>query len=101
MAKPIQGTKQADPFAGTAGDDTIQGKDGNDSFVATAGNDSIDGGNGIDTITFGGNFSDYAFSIKGTGNNKVTVSNTNGTTDLKNVEILKFADEQVTMDDHG
>src|SRR3954470_11195044 len=97
MAKPIQGTKQADlTLSGTEGNDTIQGKDGNDSITGGKGNDNIDGGNGIDTANYSGNFADYHISIKGTGNDKVTVEDTvagrDGTDQLKHVEFLKFGD---------
>src|SRR3954471_13572025 len=97
MAKPIQGTKQADlNLMGTDSNDTIQGKDGNDYIVGGKGNDNIDGGNGIDTAVYSGNFADYAISAKGTGNDKITVTDSvsgrDGTDQLKHVEFLKFAD---------
>src|SRR4051794_39640191 len=97
MAKPIQGTQQADlTLIGTDGDDTIQGKGGNDSITGGHGNDNIDGGDGTDTANYSGNFSDYLISAKGTGNDKITVQDTvagrDGTDQLKHVEFLKFAD---------
>src|SRR5437016_1109321 len=97
MAKPIQGTKQADlTLSGTNGDDTIQGKDGNDFITGGSGNDNIDGGNGIDTAIYRGNFADYAISAKGTGNDKITVTDSvsgrDGTDSLKHVEYLQFTD---------
>src|SRR3954471_1827328 len=97
MAKPIQGTKQADlNLMGTDSNDTIQGKDGNDYIVGGKGNDNIDGGNGIDTAVYSGNFADYAISAKGTGNDKITitdsVSGRDGTDSLHHVEFLKFND---------
>jgi hypothetical protein len=97
MAKPIQGTDQSDlTLIGTPGDDTIQGKDGNDFMTGGKGNDTIDGGNGIDTAIYTGNFADYTIDIKGTGNEKITVSDMvagrDGTDQLKHVEFLKFTD---------
>src|SRR3954471_6631742 len=97
MAKPIQGTKQADlTLSGTEGNDTIQGKDGNDFITGGKGNDNIDGGDGIDTAVYSGNYVDYAISLKGTGNDKITVSDSHagrdGTDQLKHVEFLKFND---------
>jgi Ca2+-binding RTX toxin-like protein len=75
MAQPIKGTKQADlNLFGTTGDDTIQGKDGNDFITGGKGNDNIDGGDGIDTAIYTGNYADYSISLKGTGNDKVTVA---------------------------
>jgi|ERR1700752_909888 len=97
MAKPIQGTKQSDlNLMGTDGSDTIQGKDGNDYITGGKGNDNIDGGNGIDTAVYSGNFAQYQISAKGTGNDKITVSDSvagrDGTDSLKQVEYLQFAD---------
>jgi len=97
MAKPIQGTKQADlDLMGTDGNDTIQGKDGNDHITGGHGNDNIDGGNGIDTAFYSGNFGDYDIDTKGTGNDKITVTDhvagRDGTDQLKHVEYLQFAD---------
>src|SRR3954467_6927512 len=104
MAKPVQGTKQGDSLIGTDGNDTIQGKDGNDFITGGKGNDNIDGGNGIDTAVYSGNYADYDISFKDTGNNKITVSDTtanrDGTDQLKNVEILKFADGFVDTTKH-
>src|SRR4051812_6906368 len=103
MAKPTKGTRGDDDLslAGTPGNDTIQGKGGNDYIIGGKGNDNIDGGAGIDTAVYSGNFAEYALSFNGTGNNKVTVSDSlairDGTDNLKNVEILKFADMQVTI----
>src|SRR4051812_1549457 len=97
MAKPIQGTKQADlNLMGTDNNDTMQGKDGNDFITGGKGNDNIDGGNGIDTAVYSGNYADYSITAKGTGNDKITVSDSvagrDGTDQLKHVEFLKFAD---------
>jgi hypothetical protein len=97
MGKPIQGTKQADlDLMGTDNNDTIQGKDGNDHITGGHGDDNIDGGNGIDTAFYSGNFADYTITTKGTGNDKITVSDSvsgrDGTDSLKHVEYLQFAD---------
>src|SRR5947209_8733498 len=96
MAKPVQGTKQGDSLIGTDGNDTIQGKDGNDFITGGKGNDNIDGGNGIDTAVYSGNYADYSIVFQGTGNDKVTVSDSHagrdGTDQLKHVEFLKFND---------
>jgi hypothetical protein len=105
MAKPIQGTKQADlHLMGTAGDDSIQGKDGNDFITGGHGNDNIDGGDGIDTAVYSGNIADYSIDIKGTGNDKVTVSDhvngRDGVDQLKHIELLQFSDGVVDLQ-HG
>jgi hypothetical protein len=102
MAKPIKGTKQDDlNILGTNGNDTLQGKDGNDFITGGKRNDSIDGGNGIDTAIFTGNFADYLIAVKGTGNDKITVTDTvlnrDGTDQLKHVEFMQFADALVDV----
>jgi len=105
MAKPIQGTKQADlNLLGTNSDDTIQGKDGNDFITGGKGNDNIDGGDGIDTAVYSGNIADYSIDVKGTGNDKVTVSDhvlgRDGVDQLKHIELLQFNDGVVDLQ-HG
>jgi len=102
MAAPIKGTKLSDlNINGTNGADKLQGKDGNDFLFGGQGNDDIDGGKGIDTAVYTGNYSDYSISFKGTGNNKVTVTDSvasrDGTDGLKNVEFLKFNDALVDL----
>jgi hypothetical protein len=102
MAQPIKGTKQADlNLVGTAGNDKIQGKAGNDFIKGGQGNDDIDGGEGFDTALFSGSFFEYLIQAKGTGNDKVTVTDTmanrDGTDSLKHVEALKFNDVTILL----
>ena len=96
MAKPIKGTKDDDLLAGTNGADVIHAVDGDDFITGGMGDDDIDGGNGFDTAVFSGSFSDYVITVKGTGNDKVTVADTvanrDGTDSLKKIEVLQFAD---------
>ena len=103
MAKPIQGSKQANlNLVGTDGADNIQGQDGDDFITGGKGDDKIDGGRGIDTAFYSGLYADYLFNFKGTGNDKVTVQDTvanrDGTDSLKKVEFLQFADATVNVD---
>lgn len=60
-----------------------------------AGNDDIDGGQGFDTAVYSGSFFEYDIAAKGTGNDKVTVTdlvaNRDGIDNLKQVEALEFA----------
>ncbi|HEX8164709.1 MAG TPA: Ig-like domain-containing protein [Beijerinckiaceae bacterium] len=111
MAAPIKGTKGNDNGAplpivnGTAGNDKLQGKDGNDILKGGAGNDDIDGGQGFDTAQFTGSFFDYDIVLKGTGNDKVTVTdhvaNRDGTDNLKQVEALQFGDVTIRLDQNN
>lgn len=101
MAKPIKGTKQDDlVLDGTNANNTIQGKGGNDVIKGLGGNDDIDGGNGFDTAVYRGSYFDYSILFKGTGNDKVTITDNvagrDGTDTLKHVESFQFAD--VTID---
>jgi len=102
MAKPIKGTQLNDPsIVGTNGDDHLQGKDGDDFIFGGQGDDQIDGGKGIDTTVYSGSYADYAISFKGTGNDKVTVTDSvagrDGSDSLKKVEYLQFADATVNV----
>jgi hypothetical protein len=93
MARPIRGTN---PLVGTSQSDKLQGSSDDDLIIGGGGNDSINGGSGIDTAVFTGNYADYNFISKPTGNHKITVIDTvagrDGTDDLKSVEWLKFND---------
>jgi hypothetical protein len=100
MPAPIKGTKGNDlNLNGTNGNDKLQGKGGNDTIFGGKGNDDIDGGQGFDTAVYLGSFWDYVITVKGTGNDKVTVhdavANRDGTDSLKQVEALQFGDGTV------
>src|SRR5687767_3519907 len=102
MAAPIKGTKQNDlNLVGTNNADKLQGKDGNDFITGGMSDDDIDGGKGFDTAVYSGSYFDYLIAQKGTGNDKVTVtdtvSNRDGTDSLKHVEALQFADGTVVL----
>src|SRR4051812_27326258 len=96
MAAPNKGTKGPNTLTGTNGNDKIMGKDGDDLITGGKGNDDIDGGQGIDTAVYKGSIFEYDLSVKGTGNDKITVHDTiagrDGTDNLKQVEFLQFAD---------
>lgn len=101
MAKPIKGTDGSDFLFGTDGSDIIEAKAGDDVISGGKGNDDIDGGLGIDTAVYRGNYSDYVLSFKGTGNDKVTITDTvanrDGTDQLKHVEFATFNDAMVNL----
>src|SRR5689334_429220 len=111
MASPIKGTKGDDnglllpTIVGTAGNDKIQGKGGNDIIKGGQGDDDIDGGQGFDTAVYTGSFFDYDITIKGTGNDKVTVAdhiaNRDGTDSLKQIEALQFGDVTIRLDQNN
>src|SRR5215213_764586 len=106
MAAPIKGTPGNNPtINGTAGNDKLQGKGGDDFLKGGLGNDDIDGGQGFDTAIFTGSFFDYDIVLKGTGNDKVTVTdhvaNRDGTDNLKQVEALQFGDTTIRLDQNN
>jgi len=106
MAAPIKGTPGNNPtINGTAGNDKLQGKGGDDFLKGGLGNDDIDGGQGFDTAIFTGSFFDYDIAVKGTGNDKVTVTdhvaNRDGTDNLKQVEALQFGDVTIRLDQNN
>jgi len=81
----ITGTDRADTLTGTAFNDTLQ---------SNGGNDMIDGGSGRDTAVFSANRSAYSFSNLGDGALAVSHA-TQGTSALRNIEVLQFADMSV------
>ena len=106
MAAPIKGTQGNNPaINGTAGNDKLQGKAGDDFLKGGAGNDDIDGGQGFDTAIFTGSFFEYDIAAKGTGNDKVTVTdlvaNRDGIDNLKQVEALQFGDVTIRLDQNN
>jgi Ca2+-binding RTX toxin-like protein len=68
IADPFQGTAGNDTINGTGGADTIYGRGGNDTLNGAGGNDVLYGGTGNDTAN-GGDGNDRIFG--GTGNDKL------------------------------
>lgn len=105
MPQPIQGTNQSNALIGTDNSDKIQGKGSDDFITGGKGDDSIDGGNGFDTAIFSGSYFDYLIALKGTGNNKRTVTDTvadrDGNDSLKHVEALQFTDVTILLDQNN
>ncbi len=85
-----------DNLNGSGGNDTIWGGAGNDRIAGAGGNDIIDGGLGRDTAVFQGARSQYTITTSSTGVIVAdSVSNRDGTDQLSNIEVLKFANDQV------
>ena len=73
------------------------GGSGDDTLVANSVANMLDGGEGVDTVMFDGNKADYAVEID---NNIVTVSSVSNSEDIDtvtNVELLKFTDQTVNL----
>jgi len=94
----ISGGAGNDMLIGGAGNDTLSGDAGNDTLIGGAGNDTLNGGAGIDTAKFSGNFADYTVTAAGGGTDvTLTIAGTDGTDQVKTVEILKFNDLTVRI----
>ena len=82
-------------LTGGAGADWLVGGSGDDVLVGGSGDDVLVGGGGEDTAQYGGAFGDYAVTL---GGSVVTVSGTEGTDLLADVELLAFSDFTVFAD---
>jgi len=103
----IAGTTGDDVITGNIGNDSLSGDLGTDTITGGAGNDAIDGGTGdmgIDVAVFTGNYADY--TVTDNGNSTYTVAataaaisggNTDGSDILSNIEIMRFADQNVDL----
>ena len=93
----LDGAAGNDTLNGGSGNDSLQGGAGDDMLVAAGGKDSVDGGVGVDLAVVLGNAGDYAVTrpnatdtvLTGPGGNTVT---------LRNVETIRFADGDKTID---
>ena len=107
----LRGFEGDDILVGSARLDVLEGGDGNDVMTGGAGNDRIDGGTGDANVAiFTGNRSDYTIAW---GNNwnggyqdlslRITdgVADRDGADQLRNVQILRFADGDVVLDAEG
>lgn len=77
------------------GNDMLIGNHANNVFTGGAGNDTIYGGVGTDTAVFSGSKLGYSWSKVG---DAATISGADGTDSLHGVEVLRFADGELTFD---
>jgi serralysin len=84
-ARYITGSFKAETLTGTAFNDILQGY---------GGNDMIDGAEGTDTVVFSGARS--AYTLQELADGSLAVVGADGTTSLRSVEQLRFADMSVT-----
>jgi len=77
-------------------DNLLVGNDGNNVIQGGKGDDTIKGGAGEDTAQFSGNSSEYKIT-KADGKTVVadTVTDREGTDELKEIEVLKFKDKEI------
>lgn len=87
-----------DSLEGGVGNDTLEGGNDNDTLVGGAGNDSLQGGTGRNTAVFSGNKANYSIVTNQDGTVIVTDNaGQDGTDTLKDVRILKFADQTIAL----
>lgn len=102
----LRGTLEGDTVNGGSGDDVLIGRAGNDilnggteqnSYLPGAGNDTVNGGANLDVVFFAGNRSSY--TLNNCSKSNCSVSGSDGTDTLTNVEILIFQDARVDLPD--
>ena len=107
VADPIYGTAGnnqlfgggfGEPIFGLAGDDELRGYGGDDLLTGGEGDDVISGLQGFDTAIFSGDFAEYIVTVDASNFFTVTdtVANRDGTDTVDTVEILRFADQDVS-----
>lgn len=78
----------------------IKGTNSDDEFQIVDPNFSYDGKKGVDIAVFHSSFDDFDFARKGTGNDKVTVTDsTGGIYEFKKVETLLFDNDTAQLED--
>jgi Ca2+-binding RTX toxin-like protein len=90
------GNADANGLYGGAGSDALSGASGNDWLSGGTGNDTLSGGAGWDTAVYGGASTDAAWTHETNGSWTVATA-AEGTDTLTTVEVLHFADRDVTL----
>lgn len=88
----VDGAAGADTLTGNGGNDILLGGAGNDTLTGGADQDYLDGDAGTDTAVFSGASDDYSFASSG---GKVTVTGTDGTDTVLDVETFRFDGQDV------
>jgi len=86
-------------YIGDSGDNTLTGGNDDDTFTGMAGNDTLTGGGGNDVAIYTGNLSKYTFGYDdGFIIQDINTSDgDDGTDTLNSVEMLQFADGNITL----
>ena len=84
---------------GAAGNDTLNGAAGADILQGNGGNDILDGGAGIDVALYAGRSTDYIWvsGFTGWSVNDQRAGAPDGNDTLRNVEIIRFSDRDVSL----
>lgn len=94
----INGGLGQDRLTGGAHADHLAGGEGSDILRGGGGNDLLDGGEGDDFAVFSGLRSAYSWTIDG---DTITVTGPDGIDTLVGIELLRFADELVSLTGRG
>ncbi len=97
----LDGGAGNDVLAGERGHDVLDGGTGNDVLTGGRGNDALEGGAGTDVAVFSGSWSDYTIT-EDAGVYTITdnrLDNPDGTDSVTDVEVLRFADGDVSPAD--
>ena len=98
----ITGGNGNDTITGTSGNDTLIGGAGDDTLIGGGGDDFMNGGSGKDTAVFSGSILNYTFVKQGAQTWYVTDHvGTDGTDHLVNIEILKFTDATIMLNQNN
>lgn len=87
-----------DHLIGSGHADNFLGGDHSDTLVGGAGDDLLDGGEGDDFAVFPGPRSAYAWTVSG---DTIIITGPDGVDTLKNVELLRFSDQLVSLTGYG
>jgi Tol biopolymer transport system component len=88
-------------YKGDAARNVLLGAAGSDTFTGNGGNDLIDGGAGKDVAFYSGALSNYTVKKTDAGILITDARGVDGTDTVGNVELLRFADFNVSLDING
>ncbi len=94
----IEGESFDDTLDGGSGMDTLFGGSENDVLIGGLDDDIIDGGREQDTAVFAGTFAQAEINIIDIFTGEFTITTSDGTDTVRNVEILRFDDREIAVD---
>jgi Ca2+-binding RTX toxin-like protein len=83
-------------LTGNANVNILSGLDGNDSLSGGAGDDTLDGGEGTDYAVYSANRADVLVIYDDVSDTFTAISSSGGTDTVRNVEMFRFADREVS-----
>lgn len=95
---PVYGGWGRDLLMGGADADHLVGEDYSDTLIGGAGDDLLDGGAGDDFVSYAGPRSAYSWTVDG---DTITLTGPDGVDTLKNVELLRFSAQLISLTGFG